>query len=103
MINLEVMQIHLCRAVGSSQKFKVQRIPLPDRTEIAFPRPDFSEIPASVKQTSWKEHLQAIREGKRELLSLETTKSYTYEVLLDDGTKTLFHYGGDQPLKKPEG
>jgi hypothetical protein len=96
------MQVHLCRDVATSQKFKVQRISLGGGKEIAFPRTDYSGIPTGVKETTWQEHLQAIREGKRELLDLETTNSYTYEMISDDGTKLLFNYGGNEPLKKPE-
>jgi len=102
LINLEVMQIHLCRDVASGQKFKVQRIPLGGGKETAFLRADYSAIPQGLKQTSWQEHLQAIREGKRELLALETTNNYTYEMISDDGTKVIFNYGGKEPLKKPE-
>ena len=102
LLNVELMQLHLCRDVASKQKFKVQRIPLADGRELAFPRGDYGPIPPSVQETTWKEHLQAIREGKRELLSSETSNSYTYEMLADDGTKILFNYGGGEPLKKPE-
>jgi hypothetical protein len=103
LINLEVMQVHLCRDVATDQKFKVQRIPLGGGKETAFPRADYAVIPPSVKQTAWQEHLQAIREGKRELLDLETTNNYTYEMIADDGTKLIFNYGGNEPLKKLEG
>jgi hypothetical protein len=27
---------------------------------------------------------------------------YTYEVVLEDGSKTTFHYGGCTPLEKPD-
>ena len=64
------MQVHLCRDVASGAEFKVQRIQRPDGTEISFPRVDFGPIPSSVHQTSWKEHLQAIRDGNRQLLKL---------------------------------
>ena len=93
------MQIHICRDVASGKKFKVQRIQLADHTEIAFPRADYGAIPPSVKQTSWQEHLQAIRDGKRQLLKLETVNSYTYEMTADDGTKEIFNYGGNEPLE----
>ena len=79
LINLEVMQVHLCRDVETDQKFKVQRIPLGGGKETAFPRADYSTISPGVKQTTWQDHLQAIREGKRDLLDLETTTNYTYE------------------------
>ena len=98
LLNLEVLQDHVCRDVASGAKFKVQRIQLADGSEIAFPRADYGPIPAAVKQTSWQEHLQAIRDGKRELLSLETVNNYTYEMTADDGTKVVFDYGGNEPL-----
>ena len=53
-------------------------------------------------QTSWQDHLDAVRDGKWELLSEETIPSYQYEVVLDDGSKTIFNYGGGKPLEKPE-
>ena len=98
LLNLEVMQIHICRDAASGTEFKVQRIQRADGSEIAFPRADYGPIPAAVKETSWQEHLQAIRDGKRELLKLETTNSYTYEMTADDGTKEVFQYGGNEPL-----
>ncbi len=100
LLNVEVMQIHLCRDVPSDKKFKVQRIERPDGSEIAFPRADFGSLPPFV--TSWQEHLQAIRAGTRTLLALETVNSYTYEMTADDGTKLVFQYGGNEPLKTPE-
>ena len=51
-------------------------------------------------QSTWREHLQAIREGKLELLDVETMFTYTYEVVLEDGTKRIFKYGGSEPLKR---
>jgi len=73
-----------------------------DGSEIAFPRADYGSLPPSVKQTSWQEHLQAIRDGRRTLLELETVNSYTYEMTADDGTKLTFQYGGGNPLKMAE-
>jgi hypothetical protein len=32
------------------------------------------------------------------LSDLQIIKSYNYEIILDDGTKTTFTYGGDKPL-----
>ena len=40
LINLEAMQVHLCRDVGSGQKFKVQRIGRPSGEETAFRLPE---------------------------------------------------------------
>ena len=36
------------------------------------------------------------------LLDLQITENYTYEFTLSDGSKTIFTYGGGEPLKKPE-
>lgn len=99
LLDLEVMQMHICRDAESGSTFKVQRIQLPDHSEIASPRADFGKIPPSVQKTSWKEHLQAIRDGKRKLLKLETVNRYTYEMTADDGTKDIFRYGGTEPLE----
>jgi hypothetical protein len=99
LLNLDVIQIHICRDAASGRTFKVQRIQRPDHSEIALPRADFGAIPPSVRETSWKEHLQAIRDGKRQLLKLETLNAYTYEMTADDGTKDIFAYGGDDPLE----
>jgi beta-lactamase regulating signal transducer with metallopeptidase domain/protein involved in polysaccharide export with SLBB domain len=99
LLNLEVMESQVCRDYESGKKFKVQRIRLADRSEIALPRADYGAIPPSVKQTSWQEHLDAIRHGKRELVELETINNYTYEMTADDGTKEIFNYGGGKPLE----
>jgi hypothetical protein len=99
LLDLEVMQIHICRDVASGTDFKVQRIQRRDHTEIALPRVDFGKIPPSVHETSWQEHLDAIRDGKRQLLKLETVNDYTYEMTADDGAKEIFSYGGNEPLE----
>lgn len=100
-MNLEVMQVHLCRDTLSDKKFKVQRIRHRDGSEIAFPRSDYGAVPPSLEETSWQEHQQAIRDGRRALLELETVNSYTYEMTSNDGTKVVFQYGGNAPLKLP--
>lgn len=105
LLNLEVMQMHLCRDVASGIDFKVQRLQYADGSEVAVTWADASgKIP--VTETSWKEHLQAIRDGKRQLLKLETLQSYTYEMTADDGTKAILNYCGhtlplDELLKHP--
>ncbi len=104
LIDVDVICIHVCRDAGSDEKIKVQRIPLGEGKEIALIRPfdPEAESRATIKpQTSWEAHLQAVREGKREILSLEPITDYTYEVVLEDGSKTIFSYGGGDPLKKP--
>ncbi len=101
LINWEMIRVHLCRDLNSNQKFKVQRIDRHDGTVIAFPKAEFGKIPPGVQQTSWQEHLEAIRQKKRELLDMETTDYYTYELTADDGTKLIWNYGGGEPLKMP--
>ena len=98
LLNADVMESHICRDVNSGIKFKVQRIRHADGKEIAFPRHDYSKTPTSVKKTSWQDHLQAIRDGKRRILDVESVNSYTYEMTADDGTKEIFQYGGRKPL-----
>jgi hypothetical protein len=102
LINQDVIQVHLCRDVDSKEKSQVRRDRLADGKEIACPQGDHGKVPAAAKETSWKEHLRAIREGKRELLSFRTTNIYTYEMIANDGTKLLFQYDGGEPLKKIE-
>ncbi len=104
LINEDVILLHICLDRASQEKFRVQRIPLAKGQEIALYRPyDIVEdAGAAMKpESSWQEHLQAIRDGKLELLGVETTPSYTYEVVFDDGTKRIFSYGGGKPLKAP--
>ncbi len=101
LLNWEMIRVHLCRDVETNQKFKVQRIPRRDGTVIAFPRADFGKIPPGVQQTSWQEHLQAIRQKKRDLLEMETINYFTYEITVDDGTKVIWSYAGGEPLKMP--
>ena len=48
-------------------------------------------------------HLEAIRQGRRVLLDLSITTSMTYEISLDDGSKTIYEVGGDELIKKPKG
>jgi hypothetical protein len=102
LINLEVIQVQLCRDRDSHQRFKIQHVPVPDGNDQAFISLDSGPVPKALTETSWRDHLRAIREGRRELLGLETTKCYTYEMTGDDGTKVIFHYGGDEPLKELE-
>ena len=111
LIDSDVILTHICREVATNQKYRIQRIPLPDpkekslHHEIALYRPfdiGAEEKATTMPQTSWQDHLAAVRDGKWELLSEETIPSYQYEVVLDDGSKTLFNYGGGKPLEKPK-
>ncbi len=101
LLNLDVIEIHLCRDVDSNQEFKVQHVELSDGTEIALPSVDSGKIPSAVKETNWQEHLNSIRNGKRELLKLESARSYTYELTMDNGKTATLNYAGGEPLKMP--
>ncbi len=111
LIDTDVILIHICREVATNQKYRIQRIPLRDRKEkslhreIALYRPfdvGAEQKATTMPETSWQDHLDAVRDGKWELLSEETTPTYQYEVVLDDGSKTIFQYGGGKPLQKPQ-
>jgi hypothetical protein len=104
LLDVDQIIVHICRDVGGDQKFKVQHIPLPDGNDIALIRPfdlEAENQATTMPQTSWQEHLQAVREGKREILSLDSCPNYTYEAVLEDGFKAVFSYAGGDPLKKP--
>jgi len=97
-INVEPLLTHVCREVDSGQKVRVQRIALPDGKQIASFRREEAHSPEY--ETSWEEHLEEVRQGKRVLLDEQTFKNYTYELTLEDGSTTGFTCGGAQPLEK---
>jgi hypothetical protein len=100
LLDVELMQIHVCRDVESGKQFKVNHYGAGTDRDEAFPTSDHGDFIPPVKPTSWKEHLQAIRDGKRELLESESLNHYIYEMTADDGTKLIFTYGGSRPLNK---
>jgi hypothetical protein len=114
LINQDVFLLHICRDAASQEKFRVQRISLTKGDEVAL----YHAFDVSLKkqaitkpqstwrehgQSSWQEHLQAIRDGKLELLEVETLPNYTYEMTCDDGVKRIFNYGGGEPLRREKG
>jgi hypothetical protein len=101
LLNLETDLTHVCRDAGSKQQLLVMRVRHFDGDEDALVFPDGYDGPHY--STSWKDHLEAIRQGRRVLLDLETTTSMTYEITLDDGSKAIFEVGGSEMMKKPEG
>ena len=102
LVNVEVLQFHLCRDVQSNTEFKVKRDTCPDGKPMAMPLPANSPIPPSVKTSTWQDYLKSVRSGKVQLLGLEVINSYTYEMTANDGTKIIFNYGGQKPLQMPE-
>jgi hypothetical protein len=99
LIDVDVIRVHVCRDAGSNEKIQVQHY-VGHGEEIACISP-FDREATTELETSWQDHLKAVREGKREILDFETTTSYEYEVILEDGSKTIFSYCGGEPLKKP--
>ena len=100
LVNMDVVCHQICRDVDSNETLDVQRIQHDDGKDVAYATVTTAKEPEFVQRTSWKDHLRAIREGKRELLDLTIRKYFSYEVTLDDGSKAMFGYGGDKPLKK---
>ncbi len=79
----------------------MQRVDLPDGRQLAIAQEVQEPEPAgwTSYETTWQEHLDAIRDGRRKLLDAEIIKDYWYEMALEDGSKTLFSIGGG-PLDK---
>jgi hypothetical protein len=111
LIDMDVTMEHVCREVATNRKYKIHRISIPDPADrtrysniaVYFRCDSKTSTETSPKpQTSWQEYLDAVREGKWELISADTMPTYKYEVVLDDASKTIFRYGGEKPLKKPE-
>jgi hypothetical protein len=53
-------------------------------------------------RSTWQEHRKAIRDGKLELLEIETIPDYTYELVCEDGKRRIFSYGGGEPQTRPK-
>jgi hypothetical protein len=96
LLDVHTFQVQLCRDVKTGHK---QRIVRYDRRSGSIAHITNENAPS--EEESWQDHLQAIREGRRELLGLDDSgRDYTYEVTLDDGSKVIDSYGGNMPLKK---
>jgi hypothetical protein len=101
LIDQDILLMHICLDRASQKKIRVQRISLPNGDEIALYHP--YEIAAAEEaktqpKSSWPDHLQAIRDGRLELLDAETIFCYTYELKCEDGTTRIFHHGGEKLL-----
>ena len=108
LINVELILEHLCVDVRSGKEIRVLQIRMPDGSEIASAR--FAELSTAPHtgpweetqyETSWQEHLDLIKAGKRKLIDARVIKDYWYEMTLDDGSKTILGIGGQTPLGKP--
>ena len=107
LINIELLMVHRCVDVATRKALRVQQVNLPDGKQIATTEVTDPSVqaPAGEQQyteyeTTWKEHLDAIKAGRRKLLDAESSKNFWYEITLEDGSKTIWNYGGDLPLEK---
>ena len=100
LLDVKPITTHVCQDVGASQKLMVLRVELNDGKEVASILGDSVNVQ---HQTSWQEHIESIRRGDRVLLDLKIVRAYTYEITLQNGTKTIFTYSGEGALKKPQG
>ena len=110
LINVIVTEIHVCRDVESNQKLDVRRVASQCPEEGAD---DFAEVyPGGMREyertgdhlfrtTSWRDHLKAIRDGKRELLDVRLAKQGVYEALREDGSTLIFSQEFP-PQQKPD-
>jgi hypothetical protein len=105
LVNVVPFTVHRCLEVASGKTIRVVKIDLPDGTTEAIAEEIKAPPPHSTKEytfteyrSTWQEHLDAIKAGRRKLLDAEVTKNYWYEMTLDDGSKTLMSVGGKEPL-----
>jgi hypothetical protein len=94
----------ICQGADATEKYRVSFMPGRKGKHRASitplePKVEAQEVTTlkaqevtTLNTTSWQEHLQAVREGKRKVLTKETKKIYYYEMFLEDGSKTLFPY-----------
>ncbi len=99
LINILVTEVQECKDVATNQRLDVRRISPQCPEEGTH---DFAEIyPGGMKEfrkpgnhmfttTSWQDHLNAIRDGKRALLGVRLVKYGVYEAVRDDGSKLVF-------------
>ena len=99
LINFILTEIHVCRDIESTQKVDVLRVqpgcPEEGTDDFACVYPGGMqeyERPGDhvFKTTSWRDHLKAIRDGKRELLDVRIVKRGVFETVREDGSKLVF-------------
>ncbi len=96
MKHTETRYSFICQDAGATEKYRVSFIPDPKgkhRASITALEPKVEEQAiTTLDTTSWQDHLQAVREGSRKVLTKETKRTYYYEMFLEDGSETLFPY-----------
>lgn len=101
LVDQDVYLVHICMDRATKQKLRVQRVQVPKNDDVAIYRPYNSaeeDKAITIPRSSWQEHLQAIRDEKLDLLDVDLTPHYKYEMTFEDGSKRFFHYGGGLPL-----
>ena len=97
----ETRYTFVCQDADSTEKYHVLFLPgLKGKHRAAilpFEAKVEDQATTAPRTTTWQDHLQAVRKGERKVLSQDITKTYYYEVALDDGSKTFFPCG--KPLK----
>jgi len=111
LVDIKTLLVHMCVDVATGKKISVEKVTLLDGSEIAiasevkerthFPSTsEWSEWEETHYETTWQEHLDSIMAGRRKLLDAEVINSFWYEMTLEDGSKTIYSYGGGPPLEK---
>ena len=101
LLDIKTLQTHICRDKGDQKDIQALRIELPDGSVIAYVQPyPYQKSPKGVYKMSWADHLTEIKRGNRKLIDLRVVRNYTYEITFDDGSKTIFSYGGNQSLEQ---
>jgi hypothetical protein len=99
LIDILVTEIHECRDVGTHERLDVHRsrpeCPQEGTHDWAYVYPggyEKYEKPGDhvFKTSSWQDHLNAIRDGKRKLLDIRLVKEGVYETVREDGSKLIY-------------
>ncbi len=102
LLDVTLLRAHICRDAQTGEMLHVLCIDGTDNKQTAVVSPQPAHETNDRYETSWDEHLAAIENGSRQLLELEAVQQFKYEVTLLDGSTTVFEFGGDAPLKKPD-
>jgi hypothetical protein len=107
LVNVELILVHECLDVATGKTIEVQKIPLPDGSQIASAKEVKPWVPSPTGESeetfyemTWQEHLDSIKAGRRKLLDARVVKDFWYEMTLEDGSKTILGIGGQSPLEK---
>jgi hypothetical protein len=110
LINFVLKETHVCRDLETNQKLDVCRgaPQCPEEGTVDFAYVYSGGVQEFEKpgdhvfmESTWPDHLKAIRDGRRELLDIRIAKYGIYEAVLENGAKIVF--SRELPLQeKPE-